>query len=359
MKNKKIVFLGLNGRGGTLHYSSSLASNFANYAKVCLLIPSYSNSSLINKKVELLKIEAPPSVFKTFLLSLNIFQHIRIVKQINSKNSDVINILDIHPWYVLWWPFLKGKKIVTINDPELHSGETGFINSIILKLITKFLLKNAEKIIVLGKKQKEVVKRLGYKQQIIVSRIGHYGFFTKNKPSTRSDPRTILFFGRIKEYKGLSYLLDSLIKTKKKFKLIIAGDGDLEQYSNKLKKISNNLEINQGFIPDAVVGEYFQRSSFVVMPYIDATQTGVVQIAYSFKKPVIATNVGSLPEVVINEKTGLIVEPRNVDQLRIAIEKFLENPTLVKAYGNNGYKFMKKEMDWKKIVEKLKKDIFD
>ncbi|MFA5797269.1 MAG: glycosyltransferase [Candidatus Woesearchaeota archaeon] len=358
MAKKKIFFLGLNGRGGTLHYASSVSSHMTAYAETHLLLPSYSDTKLIDKKVKLLRITAPPNALKTVVLTFNIFAHVRTIRAINAIDPDVIDILDIHPWYMLWWPFLKAKKIVTINDPELHSGETGVVEGFILRRITKFLLKHAQEIIVLGAKQKETVRRLGYKQPVIVSRIGHYGFFAKNAGHVQMEPRTILFFGRIKGYKGLGYLLDALIGMPRNFKLVIAGDGDLKPYEDQLKKLNRLVEIHQEYIPDEKVAEYFNRSAFIVMPYTDATQTGVVQIAYSFSKPVIATNVGSLPEVVINGKTGIVVEPRDVVQLRKAITRLLDNPSLTKTYGANGHQFMKKELDWKKIVKKLYSNIF-
>ena len=361
-KNKKILLLGLNGRGGTLHYASSISSNLSRFTEVSLLLPSYSDSSLISKDVNIIRITAPPNTLKTIFFTFNIFQHITAIKEMNKTNADVLDILDIHPWYVMYWPFLKAKKkIVTINDPELHSGESGWLMTFILRKITRFLLGNADEIIVLGSRQKETVKRLGYKQPIIVSRIGQYDFFTKKtKKKYLVEPNTLLFFGRIKEYKGLKYLLEALdiINDKNiKFKLIIAGEGDIAPYAEMIKRLGDKVEQYIGYISDEKAAEYFQRASFIVMPYTDATQTGVVQVAYSFKKPVIATNVGSLPEVVIDGNTGIIIMSKNVAALSKAIQSLLENQMKAKKFGSNGYRFMKQELNWNSIVKKLLKDI--
>jgi len=360
----KIMLLGLNGRAGPLHYASNISSSLAEIADTYLFLPSYSDSSQVSKKVNLIRINAPPSILKTFFLTFNIFQHLKAVREINKTNSQVLNILDIHPWYVMYWPFLRAqKKIVTINDPEPHSGEAGLFVTFLIKRITRFLLKRADKIVVLGKKQEEVIRRLGYKQEVIVSRIGHYDFFTaKTNKKLGTETKTLLFFGRIKEYKGIDYLLDALIALKNKqmrFKLIIAGEGDLSPYTAKISSLgADYVETYTGYIPDDKVAECFQRASFVVMPYTDATQTGVAQIACSFKKPVIATNVGSLPEVVLDKKTGIIVEPKNSEQLAAAIKKLLEYPETAKELGNAGYKFIQEEYDWKKIARKLYESIF-
>jgi len=358
----KIIFLGLNGRGGTLHYASHISSHMTKYMKTCLFLPSYSKTDLISKKVKLIKTLAPPSALKTIFLTLNFFQHKKNIAAINNENADIINVIDIHPWHVIYWKHLKAKrKIVTINDPELHSGESGPIMSFIIKRITKFLMKNADEIIVLGKKQEGTIRKLGYKQKVIVSRIGNYGFFGNQKrKNLETEPKTILFFGRIKAYKGLKYLLDALIKIKSKgtkFKLIIAGEGDLSSYKNQIQKLNGNLEIHQGYIPDKKVSEYFDRASFVVMPYTDATQTGVIQVTYSFSKPVIATNVGSLPELVKNGETGFIVKPKSSKELKEKIEILLKDPIKTKKMGEQAYKFMQKELNWDSIAKKLYLDL--
>ncbi len=356
MKNKKIVILSLIGRGGTYHTNVQLSNHLTKYYDTYMLMPTYSEASEISSKVNLIKINAPTSSIKTIILSLNIFTHIKIIRQINKINPELIDIMDVHPWYIIYWPFLKAKKVVTINDPELHSGEGGIIIGWILRKITKFLLTNANSIIVLGKKQEETVRRLGYKQKIIVSKIGTYDFLAKKTVSKKIDIKKMLFFGRIKEYKGLKYLLDALLLVKEDYKLLIAGDGDLTPYKEQLKKLEGKVEIHNEFIPDDKIAPYFEQSAFIVLPYIDATQTGIVPIAYSFKKAVIATNVGSLPEVVTEGKTGLVVKPKDTKELSNAITKMLKNPKKTKEMGLNGYKFMKEELDWNVIVKKLMKE---
>jgi glycosyltransferase involved in cell wall biosynthesis len=355
---KKIILLSLIGRGGTYHTNVQVSSHLTKYYKTYMLVPTYSETKEISKDVNLIKINAPPSAIKTMFLSLNIFKHIKTIRQINKINPEIIDIMDIHPWYVLYWPFLKAKKVVTINDPELHSGEGGIINGFILRKITRFLLKNASSIIVLGKKQEEIIRKLGYKQKVIVSKIGTYDFLANNKNvPKKSDPKKMLFFGRIKEYKGLKYLLDALLNVKEEYKLIIAGDGDLKPYEKQLEKLEGKVEIYNEFIADTKIAPYFEQSAFLVLPYIDATQTGIVPIAYSFKKAVIATNVGSLPETVINGETGIIIKPKNTKELSFAISSMLNNKEKTIEMGINGYKFMKEELDWNVIVEKLVKEL--
>ena len=137
----------------------------------------------------------------------------------------------------------------------------------------------------------------------------------------------ILFFGFIRDYKGLDILLKAMsLLNKKEIKLIIAG----EFYSDKEKylKLINELNIKENvfmftdFIPTDEVKYYFSASDAVVLPYNDATQSGIVQIAVNFQKPVIATNVGGLAEVIVNEESGYIVEKENPNVLAQAIDRF-------------------------------------
>jgi glycosyltransferase involved in cell wall biosynthesis len=89
-----------------------------------------------------------------------------------------------------------------------------------------------------------------------------------------------------------------------------------------------------------------------VLPYIEASQTGIIPIAYAFKKPVIATSVGSIPEVIENGKTGILVRPRDSAALRTAIIDLINDENKRKRISEGGYIKMKNELSWKDIAEK-------
>lgn len=126
----------------------------------------------------------------------------------------------------------------------------------------------------------------------------------------------ILFFGFIRDYKGLDLLLEAFADERlRKFplKLIIAGEfySDRKKYDDLIEKFHlKDLIIQKtDFIPDSEVYKYFCAADIVVQPYKHATQSGVTQIAYQFNKPMIITNVGGLAEIVPDGKAGYVVEP--------------------------------------------------
>src|SRR5690606_24290383 len=146
--------------------------------------------------------------------------------------------------------------------------------------------------------------------------------------------RFVLFFGLIRDYKGLDLLLNAFASKSLKdrnVKLLIAG----EYYSNKEKYDtiieSNNLQDkiiqSEGFVPDSKVADYFNAADVIAQPYKSATQSGVTQIAYHFNKPMIVTRVGGLPEICPDGKVGYVVDT-NADEIANAIIRFYDDTDL-------------------------------
>lgn len=174
------------------------------------------------------------------------------------------------------------------------------------------------------------------------------------------DKRVLLFFGFIREYKGLKHLIRALPLIRERLdhvRLLIVGDfgQDKQDYLDLIQSCNaaNLLEIHDGYIPDREVEKYFAASDLVVLPYESATQSGIVQIAYGFEKPVIVTNVGGLPDVVTDGKTGYVVEPRDPEKLAEAIVKyFLENKEreFTEGVRQEAYRF-----SWDRMVETVER----
>lgn len=138
----------------------------------------------------------------------------------------------------------------------------------------------------------------------------------------------MLFFGFIRDYKGLDLLLKALSDKRLlnlPLKLLVAGEyyGNEEKYLALIKElgIENQVELRTTFIPNTEVYLYFCASDIVVQPYKNATQSGVTQVAYHFNKPMITTNVGGLSEMIPDGKVGYVVQPEP-DEIANAIHKF-------------------------------------
>lgn len=146
-----------------------------------------------------------------------------------------------------------------------------------------------------------------------------------------SNYRYILFFGLIRDYKGLDLLIEAFADKRfkaQKIKLIIAGEfySDQDKYIDLIEKhnLSAQIELHDRFVPDAEVGYYFGAADIIAQPYKNATQSGVTQIGYHFEKPMLVTNVGGLAEIIPDGKVGYVVEPYP-EQIAEKLIDFFEN----------------------------------
>lgn len=346
----KIMIITLNKKGGMIHYISQLANFLSEKVDVVIIAPEGLEKDNFKKRVKIIELKMG-NLIKNFLTNTLIFTRpIKFLRTINKENPDIIHFNENHLWTAMFLPFIKNYKIVTmVHDIKPHLGRKRIDHEIAKKLYIKF----SDVLIVHGKYAK---KNFKINKKCYSINHGDYSFFLNySKDKLKEENYTILFFGWIEDYKGLEYLIKSIndISTKKpEIKLIIAGSGDFEKYRHLIKN-NENFEIHNRFIPDEEVPSFFQRAKLVVLPYIECTQSGIIPIAYAFKKPVIVTDVGSIPEVVDNGKTGFIVPPGDSNALSNAIIKLLDNDGLLREMGKNGNEKMKKDLSWGKIVNDL------
>lgn len=331
-----------------VHYVSQLCNSIADFSAECnvyLIAPEGINENLFGTRVVLRKI---PSIGRHgYRIDL-------MIKHLLEIKPDVIHTSMVHPSIIPLLPFLKkiAPVVATIHDVHSHPEEPNFIFDMSILITSKF----ADLDFVHGEKLKlELINRGVLNSKISTIPHGDYSFFNSiNHKKINEDENTILFFGRILEYKGIEYLIkaEPLISSQiPNFKIIIAGNGDFSKYESMIAN-KDRFEIINEYIPDEKVSELFQKASIVVLPYIEASQTGIIPIAYAFKKPVVATDVGSLPEVVIDGVTGFIVPPKDPKSLADSLLNVLLNKNLKNSMGDAAYEFMKKNMSWKGIAQK-------
>jgi len=171
-------------------------------------------------------------------------------------------------------------------------------------------------------------------------------------PSVQAEPNTILFFGRISPYKGLEYLAEAwkvIKECNKDARLIIAGSGNFYFDITALQS-DPRVEIHNRHINNAELVGFIERASVVVLPYVEATQSGVVMTAYAFNKPVVVTSVGALPEVVEDGITGRVVPPKDARRLADAVVELLSDPTKREEMKRRISEKMINEFSWDAIA---------
>jgi len=195
----------------------------------------------------------------------------------------------------------------------------------------------------------------------------HYGDSVEKKEAQKKlnlDPeyKYLLFFGFIKPYKGLQLLLDSLDKSyleKEKIKLLIAGEvyGDVDPYTNKIqdRNLMDHVIFHNKYISDEEVKYYFSACDLVVQTYLTATQSGISQIALYYEKAVLVTDVGGLSEMVLNKKTGYVVNKNEAD-IMDAVKDFFDHNR--EESFNSDIKDLKAYNSWEAFAQKLLDFIF-
>lgn len=279
-----------------------------------------------------------------------------IQKAVRRFKPDVVHIQEaIWDYLLLALPVLKRfPLLLTIHDPMPHSGEAELGGLRKRYHFYRWLLRRScDAAIAHGEYLCAEVVRLYPRLQGKVFAIPHGPLGTMDDaPNFGWERGALLFFGRIQAYKGLPYFIEAVERvaaTGLPVKGIIAGRGsELDQYRNRIE--NNRLfEVIEGFIPNDEVPDLFHRAQVVVLPYTDGTQSGVAALAMGYARPVIASNVGSIPEMVHSGETGLLTEAKNTGDLVAAIVKLINEPLLCEQMGFNGWERCRTDLSWENI----------
>ncbi len=298
--------------------------------------------------------------------SINPLNWIKVGKKIKAENPSYLIINYWLPFFAPAFGVISSiakkngnTKVVAICHNVLpHEKRPGD------KVLTKYFFKHVDYFVTMS----DAVQRdlLEIKPSAVNKLLFHPVYSNFGEPVSKEkalkrlnleEKKTLLFFGFIRAYKGLDVLLKavSLLKDKMDFKLIVAGEfyANKQEYLKIIKEqeLENYIDLHSDFISSSDVKYYFSAADVVVLPYKSATQSGIVQVANNFYKPVIATNVGGLGEIIKDGYNGYIVEPDNPEALAKAIERFF-NEADAKVMSEN----VKKELDkysWNRFVEEL------
>lgn len=210
--------------------------------------------------------------------------------------------------------------------------------SLVDKSLARLAFSAADGFVVQSTEDREKLLRLRHRARVVVHPHPIYDFFAGHA-CTRESARSaigegpgplILFFGYVRGYKGLRYLIEALPLARERIpvRLLVVGEfyEDPSPYEELVAKLSlaDAVRFVNRYVGNEEVEGFFTASDLVILPYLSATQSGIVQIAMAFDRPVVVTAVGGLPEAVVPERTGFVVPPRDPAALAGAIVRFFE-----------------------------------
>jgi glycosyltransferase involved in cell wall biosynthesis len=316
-------------RGGLATFNQRLAKQFNDEGDECSIVSFFLQypNFLFPGTTQYSTDPTPQDlIIHTLINSVNPLNWISVGRKIKSWKPDVIVVR-------FWLPFMgpalgtilrqvkknKHTKVVCIADNiiphEKRFGDTAF---------TKYFLKSCDAFITMSEKVLTDLQQFENEKPAQLVQHPLYDNFGAiiSKEAARKilglglNEKIILFFGFIRQYKGLDLLLNAMADErikKENIKLLIAGEfyEDEKPYLELIKEkhLENSVILKTSFIPDSEVRNYLCAADSVVQPYKNATQSGVTPLAYHFEKPMIVTNVGGLPSLVPHEKVGLVTEP--------------------------------------------------
>jgi len=331
-------------RGGIAHFTTVLTGEFEKDHEVLVinfkrLYPSF----LFPGKTQYDESKSPVAVESARTIdSLNPFSFRKTAKTIADFEPDLVVFQWWQPFFgvayflILWFlkRFMREKPVSIVflcHNVLPHESspvdrwliKTGF------KQANSFLVHSKEDAANLEKLKKNVRVRVHPLPVFDMFRHGRY-----TKASAREalgvDGRVVLFFGLVREYKGLNILLDGFAGCADRIDatLMIVGEfyGGKDEYMARIGKlgIEDRVIVVDHYVPNEEVEKYFAACDIVALPYLTATQSAIVQVAYSFDKPVIVTRVGGLPDVVDDGVTGFVAPPRDPEAIGEALVRFFE-----------------------------------
>ncbi|MDD6059473.1 MAG: glycosyltransferase [Ruminococcus sp.] len=350
---KKLVMIGpvYPYKGGISHYTGSMVKNLKKDFDVKTVSYKMQYPKLMFKKEQrdydndVLKIDDAQFLINT----ANPFNIIGSAMKIKKMKPDFLIMQWWHPYFSPCYMLLSSmlRKI-----PKLFVCHNVFPHERFPmdRFLTKRVLKKGAGFITHSKMDADDLKSIVSCPNYETTVHPTYNMF-KIKDMSRDEARSILgipddrkillFFGFVREYKGLKHIINAMpdiVRADSSIQLMIVGEfgGDKADYMSLIEKsgVSGSIAVVDGYIPDKEIEKYFAACDLVVLPYESATQSGIVQIAYSFEKPVIATEVGGLPEVVIDGKTGYTVPPKNPKALGEAVVRFFRDEKATE-FGDN------------------------
>jgi starch synthase len=265
-----------------------------------------------------------------------------LLATVRALAPDVVHVTGPHLWNVWLLAALRRLRIPTVHtlhDLHPHAGAT---YGRLLYVWNGWIRRLADHLLVHGRRYRDELVDLGVPASRLTCTLLTHLFVSyatacrlgSEPPDVRYEPWA-LFLGRLAPYKGLNILVEAAKRLgDRRLSVVIAGPGE----SRRLipQPVPGNVELCPGFVGDDDAVDLFRNCGMLVLPYIEASQSALVAAAYFFRKPVIVTRAGALPEYVQEGGTGWIIPPGDPASLAAAMEEGLRNPEKLARMGEDG-----------------------
>lgn len=346
-------------RGGLAQFSARLYGELSreNEVKAFTFTTLYPDFLFPGKTQYVTEDDSATVIEATRVLnSINPISYIKTAKSINKFNPD---ILIIPYWMSFLAPALgavclflrKNIKVVSLVHNAIPHERT-----IIDKPFAKFFFNRCDAFITMSEPVRSDLLLLRKDAKILLRDhpiYDHYAERIEKKDACqqlniKADKRNLLFFGLIRDYKGLDILIEAMDQLDDNYQLIIAGEcyGSFDKYQQLIDQSSlkNNIVVYNRYIPDDMVSVLFSAADVLVLPYRSATQSGVVALAYQMELPMVGTDVGALGQTIKESGTGLVVSSATQDNIASGIKGYFEKED-VAAFRENLIN-EKKRLSW-------------
>ena len=360
-----ILMIEPSGKAGLGHYTYNLCNALFERGKEVHLLTA-ANYELENYPI---KFNAE-RVFKKCRTSP--FKLAQVVRYFHKRNPQIVHFQGAdHPTYYLFFLYLLRAAIdcpvvytahnIIPRRPKSVSKKAGFFLKILYQFVDSIIVHSEisrMELIKLSKISPHKVKVIAH---------GDYTFFAPQKRTEVRldgdlDEKYILFFGYIVRVKGLMYLIRAMkeiVKTVPNAKLLIVGfpSENFNRYQREIRKLGlvDKVITVLKYVPLTDLSHFFSMCHVVALPYLDVSQSGVLQIAFAFGKPVVATTTGGLQELIEDGKGGYLVPPMDFSRLAYALTLILKNDKIRKKMGEYNYKISRVKHQWSEIAEKTER----
>lgn len=291
------------------------------------------------------------SKIRRIINSINPYTWIKAAREIKKINPDGV--------IIVWWMPFFGPALSTIARLIKRNSKTKIIFLVenyishekrwFDSFSTKYTLKYADAFICQSKYIFEQITADFKGKPIHQTTLSIYDCYDLNKYSKQSareflgikTENVILFFGLIRPYKGLDKLIvafKELLKTQPSTTLLVVGEcyEDIEKYKQLIKQLNleKNVILENSFIPNEKIEPYFKAADVSCLPYNSGTQSGILMMAYGFKIPVVATNVGGVAELILDKETGVVIPDNSMDNLVNGLTEIIKNKNTIDYAGN-------------------------